>query len=698
MIAHSIRSILITVAVVCAVRADGAPVTRTTFYISPRGSDANSGTLARPFASLDRARREIREIRQRSGAPRAVTVYIRGGTYAMRAPVVFEPEDSGTPAAPISFEAFGSDKPVFSGGRRITGWTPGANGIWTAVVPDAARGWTFRQLFVNGQSRRRARTPNTGFYRVVGFPDGGEEVNYHTPSQRFQFKPGDIDPRWTNLEDVEVIVYHFWTDSHLPIQSVDPATNIVTFKHKAGKRFTDDFTGEGARYIVENVLEALDEPGEWYLDRRAGKVYYKPMPGEDMRTVEVIAPSLHEFMRFEGDPARGRLVEDLAFRGLSFLYTNWDLPPGNSNDRQGSASVPAAITLHGTRHVRFDACALENLGTFAFELTEGSTFDEFTRNRLVHLAAGGFRVNGATETGHPLERSGFNRISDNTIGFYGEVFPSAVAVLLMNTEGNTVEHNEIHHGYYTGVSVGWQWGYQRSVSRDNVIAFNHIHDIGQGLLSDMGGIYTLGVSPGTVIRNNVIHDVDANRYGGWGIYNDEGSTHVLVENNLVYRTKFAGYDIHYAREITVRNNVFALGREDQLSRTRMEPHKSVFFETNIVYWTEGKLLSGNWGDKPYSFYFNPMDKNGTRTVESTFDMDWNLYFNPRLSAEQVRFGDATFDQWRSRGKDVHSIYADPLFVDPAHGDFGLRPGSPAFAIGFRAIDLSSVGPRPDPSR
>jgi len=120
---------------------------------------------------------------------------------------------------------------------------------------------------------------------------------------------------------------------------------------------------------------------------------------------------------------------------------------------------------------------------------------------------------------------------------------------------NTVAHNHIHHGYYTGVSVGWVWHYQRSVSQGNRIEFNHIHDIGQGLLSDMGGIYTLGVSPGTVIRNNLIHDVDANQYGGWDICHDQASSYLLVESNVVYRTKFAAFNIHFSKEVTVRNNI-----------------------------------------------------------------------------------------------------------------------------------------------
>jgi hypothetical protein len=265
-------------------------------------------------------------------------------------------------------------------------------------------------------------------------------------------------------------------------------------------------------------------------------------------------------------------------------------------------------------------------------------------------------------------------------------------MLLMHTSNNLVSHNEIHHGWYTGVSVGWVWGYKPSVSQHNIIEYNHIHHIGgDGLLSDMGGIYTLGVSPGTVIRNNLIHDVNANHYGGWGIYNDEGTTHILIENNIVYNTKFAPYNIHYAKEVTVRNNIFALGKLEQVSRTRMEPHRSVFFENNIVYWKEGELFSKNWKDEPYQFHTYANGKNPE--LNSTFEINYNLYYNPVLSLDSVKFNGQTFPQWQTRGKDTHSMYADPQFVDAQKFDFRLKPGSPAFKLGFRTIDMTNVGVR-----
>jgi len=157
-------------------------------------------------------------------------------------------------------------------------------------------------------------------------------------------------------------------------------------------------------------------------------------------------------------------------------------------------SVPAAIGLTGGRNCTFDHCEITNIGTFAFEISTGCTGNRFTHNNMSRIGAGGFRVNGGTEKDHPLERTGHNVITDNVLGHYGEEYPSAVGILLMHTNANIVAHNDIHHGWYTGISIGWNWGYQRSSSRDNRVEYNHIHHIGQGLLSDMGAIYTLGIS------------------------------------------------------------------------------------------------------------------------------------------------------------------------------------------------------------
>ena len=703
------------------------PVPGLRLYVATDGNDAWTGCLAAanagrsdgPLATLEAARQRIRELKRNGPLPAGgVEVLLSGGRHYLPAPFKLAPEDSGTAGAPVAYRSAPGERAVLSGGRRITGWRKQGGPLWTAELPEVKSGaWRFEQLFVNGQPRSRTRLPRKGFFRVARqipdapSPDGGNApLKYNTPCHQFGCAPGDWDPAWTNLQDVDVTVYHFWTDTHLKVKAVDSDNNIVSFVNPAQKQFVEDSfsitaTTPGARYVVENVFEALDEPGEWYLNRKTGVLYYWPKPGEDMTRAEVVAPRLTALLQVSGEPAKQRAVEHVTFSGLSFEHCHYEVPPGMVNNTQASATVAAAIQLVGARYCVLENCEVSQIGGYAVELLGGCRDNRFVGNHLHDLDAGGFRVTSGDFCGDPVQkepkyilnpwwRTAGNVITDNVICHYGERFASAVGVLLMHTEGNTVAHNHIHHGYYTGVSVGWRWGYTRSISRDNRIEFNHIHDIGQGLLSDMGGIYTLGVSPGTTVRNNLIHDVDANHYGGWGIYHDEGSTHILVENNIVYNTKFAPFDIHYSKECTVRNNVFALGRMDQLARTTAEPHESVYFEGNIVYWTAGKLFAGNWKDKLYEFHVSPKnDKSRAVKMSRTFTCDWNLYFNPTLKRDEADFDGGTWEAWRKRGLDANSAYADPLFVDPDRGDFRLKPESPAWALGFRPIDMTRVGPR-----
>lgn len=659
---------------------------QTTLYVSPEGNDTNHGTKRSPFKTIQKALDE-------SVGSNIGTILLKEGVYQLDKPITILPEHSRD-SSRLIIQPEANAKAVISGGKEITGWAKQENGLWVTEIPEVKSGnWKFRQLFVNGEQRQRARKPNSGYLRVKGMPDGTPgTTRWNTPSGRFEYSEGDINPKWKNLEDVEVVVYHFWIDSHFYIRSVDEENNIVNFTNKTYATLTDDFSENGARYIVENVFEELDTPGEWYLDRKTGKCYYYPFSGEEPGKIQIIAPVAEQLVRMEGDPVNRKTVKNIDFRNLEFCYTNWELPAGETNRGQGSSTVDAAVLLRGTQNCSFEHCRLTNLGTWAVELAEGCSENTFAHNEVGHVAAGGFHVSGGRYNEHPLLRTSKNRITDNLVHHYGEVYPSAVGILLRHAEGNLVSHNHIHHSYYTGISVGMEWGYGRSVSRDNIIEYNHIHDIGQGMMSDMGGIYTLGVSPGTVIRNNLIHDVDANTYGGWGIYMDEGSTHILIENNVVYNTKFAPFIIHFSKEATVRNNIFALGRLQQLDRERTDPHKSVYFEQNIVYWKEGVLLDKNWEDKPYQFYFKATQPT-THEVKETFDMDYNLWYNPLKTLKEVDFNGKSWAEWNAMGKDVHSLYADPLFVDAGHYDFRLKENSPAYQLGFKDIDISTVGPR-----
>jgi len=334
---------------------------------------------------------------------------------------------------------------------------------------------------------------------------------------------------------------------------------------------------------------------------------------------------------------------------------------------QAACHIPGALQFRNARQCAVRHCVLTHLSIYGIAVDEGSRDVTVTGTRIVDLAAGGVKVWHSGE--HSCHRV---VIADNEIADGGHRWRQAVGVLVGKCGGNRVEHNHIHDFDYTGISIGWTWGYQETPAYGNIIEHNHIHDIGRGVLSDMGGIYLLGVAPGTRVRYNRIHDVESRGYGGWGIYLDEGSSHVLVENNLTYRTKSHGFHQHYGRENIIRNNIFALGREGLIRLSRLEPHPS-FTVTNNIF------LSHNGGTMMDTTWY------GFQGV-----MDFNLYYDP--SAKRLRFGIKSLKQWQRLGADRHSLVANPRFVSPAKGDFRLRRGTPAANIGFVPFELV-VGPR-----
>jgi hypothetical protein len=644
------------------------------YFVAPGGNDAWSGTLAAPnaaktdgpFATPARARDAARQRRQ-ANPEKPVTVLLRGGRYELAGPLALTPEDSGTKASPLVFAAYPGETPVLSGGTLVKPKT--GDGVWVVPVPAAKA--PVRNISVGGELRLASRWPKEGQFTIAGLAGADPKANYRTPADRFEFAEGQIDPGWKDLSDVEVVVLHFWVAGRYRIKNVDAKARVVTLDRPSIRRFTEDGGPKPARFYLSNVPDLA--PGEFQHDRAAGVIRYRPKSGETPGKSPVVVPRLDAVVRFDGEPEGGRFVEHVDLRGLTLSDTTFDTGTKNAGDLQAAQHVPGSVRLRGARDCGIADCRLVNLGGYGIELADGCRGNRVTGNELAHLAAGGIRMTGGAANSPAAMRTGENVIADNHLHHLGEVFHAGVGVLSQHADGNRILHNHIHHLYYTGISVGWVWGYGPSVSRENLIEGNLIHDIGQKLLSDMGGVYLLGLAPGTVVRGNVIRDVESFGYGGWGIYTDEGSTGVTTENNLVYRTKSGGFHQHYGKENLIRNNIFALAREGQLMRTRAEPHTSFTLERNIVYAKDAPLFAKNWtGDK--------------------FEIDHNLYWD--ASGKEPAFPGGTLKDWRARGHDTHSLVADPLFVDPDKGDFRLKPGSPAEKVGFKPFDYSAAGVRP----
>lgn len=654
-------------------------------YLSPDGDDAGSGTEAEPLYSLTAARDLIRRL---PAGGDTVTVWIAPGTYRMTEPLILD----GNDVRPVVFRSRTAEKPVFSGGIEVTGWTPWRNGIWRTRLPETLH---FEQFYVNGRRAVRARTPDTGWYYVKGSRetvlDRGTGRAPQYAVQRIAVEPDELSPlRRMSREELRhatALFYHKWDVTRKPIDHAVPDSGWF-FISGEGMKPWNPIT-DGSRYVLDNYLGALDSPGEWYLSPD-GWLYYMPREGESMAAAECYAPTLSRLLVFAGSPDRP--VAGKEFRNIAFRTSAYTMPLKGNEPMQAAAEVPAAIEADYASRLVFADCEVTQTGGYAFWLRR-ECFDNRIEHCLIEdLGAGGIKI-GETEIrmdGRPVTAR--NTVDNNIIRHGGYWFPCAVGVAVFQAADNRVTHNEIADMRYSGISVGWKWGYNDqktwitrmaedgtmqyaevlagSPAVGNRIEFNHVHHIGWAELSDMGAVYTLGESPGTVVSNNVIHDIYSYDYGGWGLYTDEGSTGIVMENNLVYRCKSGGFHQHYGKENVIRNNIFALAYQNQLQFTRVEPHRSFAFERNIVLSDRGVLLSGPWR-------------------EADIAMDRNDYWDLRADTA-LRFCGLPFREWR-RIKDARSVVADPMFRDPEAGDFTFRSLKTARRIGFVPFDYTQAG-------
>ena len=651
--------------------------------VAPDGDDSNPGTVAAPLKTLEKAKELLKGI----PADESATVWFREGTYIISDTVEFTSADKEN----VIYRSYPDEKVSFSGAKPITGWSETTiNGV-KAFVKDMEINSDedyFTSLFKGDKRLSRSIYPKEGTFKIADPSEGEAIAGSHAPDF-FNFSVAfyahkDQILNFANPQDVEVQIMHFWCDEHLPVHSVDASTGrIETTKPTAMRVRVDD------NFVYHNVKEALSLPGEWYLDRAEEKLYYIPEDGDTVENTVLNAGVNDKLFDFNG-------AKNVSFRGIDFVNTDWEMVDGKHTGNPFSSShplygnikygadhpqaafeVPAAINIIASSGINFTDCRFENISYAAVKFDKGSQDCNITSCLFNEIGANAIFINGDFVI--PATTKNIN-VTDCHISHYGRIFSNAIGILLTHAYDCDLTNNEIHDGWYTGISVGWNWGYADHPTDKINISNNLIYNIGNGWLSDMGGIYTLGVQPETVISGNIIYNVGCDEgaygYGGCGIYLDEGSSEMLVENNLVYDCSSETFHQHYGRDNIVRNNIFAFGGEGAFIITKHEEHNSLTATNNIFVVDDATM---------YAF----------DTESDWFVDDSNLYWDYDRGG-RVLSGHTTklFDRdslviVKARGYYNNAVFKDPLFKDAANRDFTLAENSPALEIGFKPFSYNA---------
>ncbi len=669
-----IISLLLSLMIICtgvSVVSFGMSEGGNIIYVAQDGNDSAAGTIDAPLATLNGAKEKAKQL---SGD---VTVLFREGTYTFDNTVYFNSGDKSN----VAYKAYANEKVVFTAGTPYTGFEECVvNGV-NAFRKNVGTGADIKVLFNESTTLNVTRYPEKGYL----YPEKVIDKDCQNPGDQDIFlaytamftKAGDV-PQIKNPDSAVCRILHWWKDELLPLKAYDSKTGYMEFTKPSAMTIKT-----GDRYFLENVFEALNEPGEWYFDKSDGNLYYIPQPGENAQGLTLWGGSLETFISING--TNNITFENIVFRGNGYTVNSY------RDGSQAAYDVKSCVSVEYADNFIVKNCEFRDLGSCGVFLgvsVKNSRVENCIFKNLgaqaVYLKGNNVDVNDPTVTKN-------NVITNNIINGYGKIFYNAVGILVIHSNSVEISHNEITDGYYTAISVGWVWGYGYTVTYNNKICDNLIYNIGQGWLSDMGGIYTLGNQPGTVLSGNVIHNVaadpDEGGYGGWGVYLDEGSAYMLVEKNLAYCCGSDSYHLHYGSYNTVRNNIFALSGESQVRVT-----------------SSGKrCVANDGGNKSADFYNNIIltDKNVrafSALGEKEVYYEENNFFWDLTEGEDIIFGENTDVkkaislQTAIRKGYIHNpTVVDPCFKDARGFDFELSEASPVIKSGFEKWDISNAG-------
>lgn len=637
---------------------------QSTIYVAPSGSTNGDGSINHPFLTIEAA---LKCHEASISTIDSLIINIRKGTYYIDNAINITKPLS----RPIALKGDASGGTIVCGGLTIKGWKPYRNNIYRSFIPQVKnKGLRFEQMYVNGIRAILSRTPNNGWLCI----DGIDETKSKSDAVKHViFKAKDLSSvhniSQNELRQMKFQFFQRWDVITWKADDINIDNRQINFIH--GKMKPWNAIVKGTRTVMYNYLNAIDEPREWFLDSQNGHLYYKPSGDENITDAEIVVPITTQLLNIKGNDTNP--IQNIKFENISFENASHLTQDEGDGPEQAAAQVEAAIELNNADNISFINCSILHTGGYGIWIGKNCSYNVVRHCTIMDIGAGGIKIGEMNYT-NGMAIAHDNIIDNNIIHHLGRDVACGVGVLVLNAKNNKITHNDISDLYYSGISAGWTWGYN-NVSKfnpcvNNIISFNKIYNVGQGMLSDLGGIYTLGEQPGTQITNNLIHDVVAFDYGGCGIYADEGSSYLTIKNNLVYNCTHGAFQLNYGKSNEVENNIFAFCKNFMMLYVNQEKHKQFSLKHNIILQNSGTTLNGcmSW-------------------IEGDIDVENNLYWNVNGN---LNFASRTFDEWK-RVKDKKAVQADPLFKDATHYNFTFTSTTNANRIGFKPFDYSQAG-------
>lgn len=633
----------------------------------------NDRTFNGPLPSLELAFTKVSQMR-RAGYNQAVTIKILDEEYNFTSTLEVLAAKDGVVSRPtlntnenigdVIIEPFGTEKVNFVGGKRLQSFQDDEfNGCkcWSVEIEEVKNGdWVFSDLYVNGKHANKTRFPREGYF----YPEQVERTGpgSHSGITWFLTETGDIPADATDIQGAMVRFCHYWIEEQLEIADYNFETRKCTFNGKTRMTVSTSRTGPAAMpYCIENLACAFGREGDFYLDKQTGKLYYMPRQGEEKENAVIYAPMVKTLIDFDAE----KTISGICFKNIRFAYTKGDHYFQNregeivGSDPQCVPSLHAAVEFQNAAYCGFENCEFFALGGHGVKMKKGCHHIRIENSTFQDLGCGGVVISGGA-IDEPAETWTHDiTVKGCELTRLGRRYTGACGILLQHGYDCEFSDNEIHDFYYSGICLGWVWGYKPSVTCRNRVYKNHIYDLGKGVLSDMGGVYTLGKQNGTIISYNVIHDIKSRAYGGWGLYADEGSSNIVYEYNVCYDVSSDCFRQHYGASNVVRNNVFT-GAGNSLIK--------------------GSHNEGGVGIIAYNNVLIPGDRPVYNCWPLYFETDKNMILTNGKSLDMVMIGEEKFDLERVRsdlGWDIHSVvkeYAEEELESLTSGEIAEKLG------------------------